>query len=128
LHAHEGLIVAAPEYNAFVTPLLVNSIAWASRVPAEGSLPSGLAAMSGTVAGLLSASPGALGGQRALIFLRSLLSMAPGMLVLPQTASIGQAQQAFDEHGNLADTRQQQAVQRVVQAVVTAARALQSPA
>jgi chromate reductase, NAD(P)H dehydrogenase (quinone) len=122
-HEHAGFIVAAPEYNAFVTPLLVNSIDWTSRVPAQGDQPSGLAAMGGTVAGLLSASPGALGGQRGLIFLRSFLSMAPGMLVLPQTASIGQAHQAFDDAGMLKDAKQQQAVQRVVQAVIQLAGA-----
>jgi chromate reductase, NAD(P)H dehydrogenase (quinone) len=40
------------------------------------------------------------------------------MLVVPETASIGAAHQAFDEQGALKDAKQQQAVQRVVAAVL----------
>lgn len=138
--AHEAVLIAAPEYNAFVTPLLVNALDWTSRVPAEGDgspssegtqaglgaarrLPAGLAAMNGTVAGLLSASPGALGGLRGLIFLRAFLSASLGMLVVPETQSVGQAHQAFDAAGALHDARQQAGVERVVAAVLRAARA-----
>lgn len=120
---HDAFIVAAPEYNAFITPLLLNSLDWASRTPASGDLPAGVAAMNGTVAGMLSASPGALGGMRGLLFLRSFLSTALGMLVVPETASVGTAHQAFDEHGALKDTKQQQAVERVVHAVLKQAAA-----
>jgi chromate reductase, NAD(P)H dehydrogenase (quinone) len=121
--AHDAFIVAAPEYNAFITPLLLNSLDWASRAPASGDLPAGVAAMSGTVAGMLSASPGALGGMRGLLFLRSFLSTALGMLVVPETASVGTAHQAFDEHGTLKEAKQQQAVERVVHAVLKQAAA-----
>jgi chromate reductase len=120
---HDAFIVAAPEYNAFITPLLLNSLDWASRAPASGDLPAGAAAMNGTVAGMLSASPGALGGMRGLLFLRSFLSTALGMLVVPETASVGTAHQAFDEHGALKDAKQQQAVERVVHAVLKQAAA-----
>jgi NAD(P)H-dependent FMN reductase len=116
--AHDAFIVAAPEYNAFITPLLLNTLDWASRAPASGNLPAGVAAMHGTVTGMLSASPGALGGMRGLLFLRSFLSTALGMLVVPETASVGTAHQAFDEHGALKDAKQQQAVERVVHAVL----------
>jgi NAD(P)H-dependent FMN reductase len=122
--AHDAFIVAAPEYNSFVTPLLVNALDWASRTKAAGDLPAGLAAMGGTVAGMLSASPGAFGGARALLFLRSFLSTSLGMLVVPETAAVGQAHQAFDEQGALKEERQQQAVERVVKAVLRTAAAL----
>ena len=115
---HDAFIVAAPEYNAFVTPLLVNALDWASRPAAEGDLPAGIPAMNGTVAGMLSASPGAFGGARALLFLRHFLSTALGMLVVPETASIGQAHQAFDETGALKEAKQMQAVERVVRSVL----------
>src|SRR5262245_11084668 len=39
---HDAFLIAAPEYNSFVTPLIVNSLDWVSRVPAAGDLPSGL--------------------------------------------------------------------------------------
>lgn len=121
---HDAFIVAAPEYNSFVTPLLVNALDWASRTKADGDRPAGLAAMGGTVAGMLSASPGAFGGARALLFLRSFLSTSLGMLVVPETASVGQAHQAFDAQGALKEERQQQAVERVVKAVLRTAAAL----
>ena len=91
---------------------------WASRPAAEGDLPAGIPAMNGTVAGMLSASPGAFGGARALLFLRHFLSTALGMLVVPETASIGQAHQAFDETGALKEAKQRQAVERVVRSVL----------
>lgn len=116
--ANDGLLIAAPEYNGFVTPLVVNSLDWLSRVPAEGDLPSGLGATAGKAVGLLSASPGALGGLRNLLYLRSFFSMALGFLVVPETLSVGQAHQAFDEHGALKDARQQAALERVVQSVI----------
>ena len=56
--SHDAVLLAAPEYNSFVTPLLVNAFDWASRPKAGDGLPDGLAAMRGTVAGLMSASPG----------------------------------------------------------------------
>ena len=119
--SHDGFIVAAPEYNAFVTPLLVNALDWASRPAAEGTLPAGLAAMNGKAAGMVSASPGALGGMRGLLFLRSFLSTVLGMLVVPETASVGQARQAFDDSGTLKDAKQRQAVERVVRSVLAQA-------
>ncbi len=124
--AHDALLLAAPEYNAFVTPLIVNSFDWASRPAAEGDLRSGLAAMGGTVVGLLSASPGAFGGARGLLFLRSFLATALAMLVVPETASVGQAHAAFDEAGALKEPKQQQAVERVVRSVLRTAAALKA--
>lgn len=125
---HDALTVAAPEHNAFVTPLLVNALDWASRPTADGALPAGLAAMNGTLADMLSASPGALGGMRSLLFLRSFLSTALGMLVVSETASVSQAHQAFDEVGALKGERTQLAVQRVVHSVLHTAGVMRSAA
>jgi len=122
--AHDAFIVAAPEYNGFVTPLLVNALDWASRPVAAGDLPAGLAAMGGTVAGMLSASPGAFGGMRSVLFLRSFLANTLGMLVVPETASVSQAHQAFDEQGGLKEQRSQLALERVVRSVLRTAAAL----
>jgi hypothetical protein len=60
---HDGLLIAAPEYNSSVTAVLKNAIDWVSP-PASGE-PS-LVAFRGKVATLMSASPGALGGLRGL--------------------------------------------------------------
>lgn len=116
--SHDGLIVSSPEYNGFVTPLLVNAIDWTSRVPAEGDLPSGLDAMAGTVAGLVSASPGGLGGMRSVAALRLFLTTALGFIVVPATLSVGKAHQAFADDGSLADERQQRSLVQVVQSTI----------
>jgi chromate reductase, NAD(P)H dehydrogenase (quinone) len=115
---HHGFILAAAEYNGFPTPLLINALDWASRPAADGDVPSGIGAMNGMVAGIVSASPGPLGGLRVQLSLRSFLATGLGMLVVPETASVGQAQQAFDDAGVLREAKHQQALARVVNAVL----------
>ena len=118
---HDGLLLSSPEYNAFPTPLLINSFDWLSRVPAEGDLPNGIAAVAGKPAGLLAASPGALGGIRAMPLLRIYLSTNFGMLVVPEQFGLGQADQAFDADGQLKAPGQRSAVERMVKSVMTQA-------
>jgi chromate reductase, NAD(P)H dehydrogenase (quinone) len=103
---HHGFLIACPEYNSSITPLLKNAIDWASRP--EPNEPS-LVCFQDKVAGLISTSPGALGGLRGLFHVRSILSSI-GVLVLADQKAIGNAYQAFDEHGNLKDEAQQTAI------------------
>ena len=111
---HHGIIVASPEYNSSISPLLKNAIDWASR-PASGEAP--LVAFRGKVAALLAASPGALGGLRGLVTVRSILSNI-GVIVLPDQVAIPKAHEAFDEAGALKDARQQASVQALAGALV----------
>ena len=104
---HDGLLIASPEYNSSITPLLKNTIDWVSRA-AEGEQP--LAAYAGKVAALMSASPGALGGLRGLVHVRAILSNI-GVLVLPSQTAIPKAFEAFDEQRQLKDTKQQARVE-----------------
>ena len=124
---HEALLLVSPEYNGFPTPLLINALDWASRPVAEGGLPSGPAAMSGTVAGLLSASPGAFGGMRSLLFTRQFLQMNLGMLIVPEQFGLGSADKAFDPAGALVDAKAHAAVVKVVQSVLRTAAAMKPP-
>ena len=124
---NEALLLVSPEYNGFPTPLLINALDWASRPVAEDGLPSGPAAMSGTVAGLLSASPGAFGGLRSLLFTRQFLQMNLGMLIVPEQFGLGLAENAFDPAGALVDAKAHAAVLKVVQSVLRTAAALTSP-
>lgn len=103
---HHGLLIASPEYNSSISPLLKNTIDWVSR-PDEGE-PT-LAAYQGKVAGIAAASPGGLGGLRGLVHLRSILGNI-GVTVVPKQMAIAQAFQAFDEQGKLSDEKQHQAV------------------
>ncbi|NJR52685.1 MAG: NAD(P)H-dependent oxidoreductase [Leptolyngbyaceae cyanobacterium CSU_1_3] len=106
MRAHQGYLIACPEYNSSITPLLKNAIDWASRpAPNEPSL----ACFREKVAVLMSASPGGLGGLRGLVHVRSILGNI-GVLVLPDQKAVGNAHQAFDENGNLNDEAQQAAI------------------
>ncbi|MDO9314628.1 MAG: NAD(P)H-dependent oxidoreductase [Burkholderiaceae bacterium] len=122
--ASDALLLATPEYNGFPTPLLVNALDWVTRPVAEDGLPSGMAALTGTVAGLLSASPGGLGGVRSLLFTRQFLQMNLGMLVVPEQFGLALADQAFDDAGALADPKSLASVDRVVQSVLRTTQAL----
>jgi chromate reductase, NAD(P)H dehydrogenase (quinone) len=115
LKAHQGFLIACPEYNSSITPLLKNAIDWASR-PAPGE-PS-LVCFKEKVAGLMSASPGGLGGLRGLVHVRSILGNI-GVLVLPDQQAIGNAHQAFDAAGQLQSAAQQTAIVQLASKLVT---------
>lgn len=125
---HDALLLATPEYNGFPTPLLINALDWASVMPAADGQPSGSAAFAGTVAGLLSASPGAFGGLRSLLATRQFLQMNLGMLVVPEQFGLVRADQAFDAAAALVDATALAGVGRVVDAVLRTARSLKAVA
>jgi len=107
LVAHPGFLVACPEYNSSITAALKNAIDWASRAaPGEPAL----AAFRGKVAVLMAASPGALGGLRGLVTVRSILGNI-GVIVLPDQLALGRAHEAFDAEGRLKDERQRAAAE-----------------
>ena len=119
---HDGLLIASPEYNSSITPLLKNTIDWISR-PAEGEAP--LAAYQGKVAALLAASPGGLGGLRGLVHVRSILSNI-GVIVLPDQIAVSKAYEAFDAQGQLKNEKQQARAQAIGRALAEAAGKLAS--
>ncbi len=103
---HDGLLIAAPEYNSSITPLLKNTIDWVSR-PSNGE--NALIAYKGKVAAIMSTSPGRLGGLRGLVHLRSILSNI-GVLVIPDQVAVSEAHRAFGSDGNLVDEKIQESV------------------
>ncbi len=107
LAEHDGLLISSPEYNSSVTAVLKNAIDWASR-PATPDEPT-LSSFAGKVAGLMSASPGALGGLRGLVHLRSILSNIK-VIVLPDQMAIPAAHNAIAEDGTLVDPKHHQAI------------------
>lgn len=120
--SHDGLLLACPEYNALPTPLLINSFDWLSVVQAEGDLPGGTGATSGKPVGLMAASPGGLGGIRALPIVRTYLSTNFAMVVVPEQLALGGADQAFDEAGMLNKPAMDQMLTKLVASVVQQAR------
>ncbi len=101
LSAADAVLVASPEYNGSLSGALKNAIDWASS-PAEGEKP--LACFRGKVCGLLSASPGAMGGLTGLSHVRQILTRLQ-MVVVPTEYALGVAHEAFDDDGNLKDER-----------------------
>ena len=100
--AHHGVFIATPEYSASVPPMLKNALDWVSRVRERGD-PT-YAAFKGRVFAIASASPGKFGGLRAAMALRQVLELGCGALVIPEQVSISQADHAFDDMDNIADT------------------------
>jgi len=120
LVAHDGFLIACPEYNSSITPLLKNAIDWASRAaPGEGPL----AAFRGKVAGLVSASPGVLGGLRGLITVRSILGNI-GVHVIPSQLALPKANEAFTPQGELVDPGTAKRLDLVMLELLTTAQRL----
>lgn len=122
----DAVLIVTPEYNGFPTPLVINAFDWLSRIPEAASRPSGLAATANKPAGLMAASPGALGGLRAMNSLRQYLQMAFAMIVAPQQFALSRANDAFDEAGVLKDAKAAQSVDKVLAALNRLARALKA--
>lgn len=120
---HDALLIASPEYNGSMTPLLVNTLDWCSRTDRQGRPPTGLAVFAGKPAALVGSSPGALGGLRALVHLRDLLGYL-GMLVIAPQLAVARANEALDAEGRFADDRQKAALDAVAAALVRVASAV----
>lgn len=119
--SHHALLIASPEYNSSYSAVLKNLIDWVSR-PVQGEAPR--ACFTGKVAGILSASPGALGGLRGLVQLRQLLSNIQ-VLVIPDQVAVGQAHEAFLPDGSLHDASRQKAVEALGAKLTQVTAALQ---
>jgi chromate reductase len=95
----DGFLIAAPEYNSSITPLLKNAIDWVSR-PEDGE--ASLIAFKGKVAALMSASPGGFGGLRGLVHVRAILGNIH-VLVIPDQVAVPVVHEALNEDGSFKD-------------------------
>lgn len=96
---HDGLMIATPEYNGFVPPLLVNTFSWVSRKSDKGGPEDVL--KSKHVA-IMAASPGRLGGVRVIPRLRDCLCEL-GCIPVQGFVTVPAAGGAFGSDGDLAD-------------------------
>ncbi|WP_341319575.1 NADPH-dependent FMN reductase [Paraburkholderia sp. IMGN_8] len=108
---HQGVFIASPEYNANVSPIVSNAIAWVSRVQKDGGIQS---AFGNPVYALGSASPGGFGGYRGLMALRNMLELGLGARVLPAMVTVGMAHEAINEHGQIISPMPRQMLDRLV--------------
>jgi len=99
LNSHDGFVIATPEYNGHVPPLLSNTFAWGSR--RDGDEPP-MFAYAGKKAAIMAASPGPLGGIRVIPRLRDTLAEL-GIVVVPGFVTLPKAEQAFSDNGKLKD-------------------------
>ncbi|MDE1845298.1 MAG: NAD(P)H-dependent oxidoreductase [Thaumarchaeota archaeon] len=107
--SHHGFLISAPEYNSSISGVLKNTIDWASR-QSDGEAP--LACFNGKVAGIMSASPGGLGGLRGLVHVRAILENI-NVLVIPDQLAISKAHEAFNADGTLKDKKQEDQVKNI---------------
>ncbi len=112
---HQGLIIATPEYNGFMPPLIKNCLDWVSRPDGDES---GLDAYRGKIAVLLAASPGGLGGIRALPTLRQLLNNL-GVIVLPNQLAVPRAHLVFNDTGTIKDAKVQESLEKTISALTS---------
>ena len=118
---HHALLIACPEYNSSITPLLKNTIDWVSRPRDADGGP--LGCFRGKTAGLVAASGGNLGGLRGLVHVRAILSNI-AVLVVPEQFALAKGDTAFDEAGRLKDPGAEMAAKGVGAAVARVASSL----
>jgi chromate reductase len=99
LHESDALVISCPEYNGFMTPLLLNTIDWATR---SSDASPDLSGFRGKPVLVTSCSPGPGGGSRAAVHLKTLLA-GIGCFVSPDNFMVPSGFAAFDESGQLVD-------------------------
>jgi chromate reductase len=112
MSSHHGVLIVTPEYNASIPSLLKNAIDWVSRVQdpheARGEV------FRNRAFAIASASGGRLGGSRALMALRLILTACQAP-VIPNQLSLPFADEAYDDMDRLrhpADIEAQKALVR----------------
>jgi len=108
----DALLLACPEYNSAITPLMKNVIDWVSRKPGGGG---GLEPYENKKALLLGASPGRTGAKRALSGVRSILGNI-GVEVFERDFSLPRAGDGFDGRGQLKDNNARRELEATLQA------------
>lgn len=107
--SHHGFLISSPEYNSSISGVLKNTIDWTSRQVDDESP---MSCFKDKVAGIMSASPGGLGGLRGLVHVRAILENM-GVLVIPTHVAISKAHEVFNLEGTMKDEKQEQQVKKI---------------
>ena len=123
---HPAWIICTPEYNASYPALVKNTLDWlSSPVKSDPVWNDDFRFSRGKVVGVLSASPGALGGLRSQSHLVPLL-LNLKCWVAPQNFALSRAGTAFNDQGELVDDASKGKVKAVIDQVLWAAERLQT--
>ncbi|MBT5137089.1 MAG: NAD(P)H-dependent oxidoreductase [Phycisphaerae bacterium] len=120
LNSHNGFFIASPEYNGSLTGVLKNAIDWAT-IKADGE--ERMSCWNGKIAGLVSASPGGLGGIRGLHHLRTILA-GIGTFVLPNHLAVGNSTENLQNEKQITDEKLQLQLESLTHEMVRVIRAL----
>ena len=120
LNSHNGFFIASPEYNGSLTGVLKNAIDWAT-IKADGE--ERMSCWNGKIAGLVSASPGGLGGIRGLHHLRTILA-GIGTFVLPNHLAVSNSPGNLQNEKQITDDKLQVQLESLTHEMVRVIRAL----
>ena len=115
---HDAIMIATPEYNGSVPPLLVNILNWASR-PVGDEPP--CAVFIGKPVALMAATPGDLGGVRVIPRLRDFLAEL-GAVTVPGFVTVPSAFEAFNNDGKLTAKQPKKMLERLAERLVASAQ------
>ncbi|MBP1761118.1 MAG: putative flavoprotein [Firmicutes bacterium] len=106
----DALLIATPEYNYSIPPVLKNALDWASR---GANKP-----LDGKPTAIMSASPGMFGGARAQYHLRQVCVVLNLQPLNKPEVFIMSADKKFDADGNLTDEYTRGAITKLLQALI----------
>jgi chromate reductase len=116
----DAVLFVTPEYNYSVSGVLKNAIDWASRPPNQP--------FEGKPIAIMGASGGLFGTARAQYHLRQMLVFLNAFPVNKPEVMIGQAQNKFDEAGNLTDEPTKEFIRKLLASLVAWTERLQASA
>ncbi len=110
----DALLIATPEYNYSIPPVLKNALDWASRERNP--------VLRGKPVAIMSASPSIFGGARAQYHLRQVCVVLNLFPINKPEVFITSANTKFDEEGNLTDDRTRIAIYNLLHELVKCTR------
>ena len=114
----DALLIATPEYNFSIPPVLKNALDWASR----GSD----SPLKGKPLAIMSASPGMLGGARVQYHLRQVCVGLDLKTLNKPEVFISRANKKFNEDGEITDDYTQRAIAKLLAALVDSVKETRS--
>jgi chromate reductase len=113
----DAILFVTPEYNFSVPGVLKNAIDWASR-------PAGDNAWAGKPAAIMGVSSGRFGTTRSQLHLRQIFVYLDVHCINKPHVMIGNAAEAFDAEGNLADEKTRDLIRQLLANLVEWSRRL----